>query len=159
MPPPTSPRTPPPTLPDLPVTFRPRRARLVVYPLSALVLVGCVGMALIVSGEGWSLPYRLAMAGIAAPIVAVLWLLGRPRVDADADGVTVVNLIYRHRLEWAQIVEVRLTVDDPWVLLDLDDGETLPVMALQAADGERGRRMANQLRALVFARTRTPRND
>jgi len=147
------------TLPDLPVTFRPRLARLVVYTLGALVLVGCVGMALIVSGEGWSLPYRVAMAGTALPIVAVLWLLGRPRVDADAGGVTVVNLIYRHRLEWAQIVEVRLRVGDPWVMLELDDAETLPVMALQAADGERGRRMAGELRALVFARTRTARND
>lgn len=139
------------TLPELPVTFRPRRARLVVLPLAAVVLVGCVGIALIVSGEGWSLPYRIAMAATALPIVAVLWLLARPRVDADADGVTVVNLIYRHRLEWAQIVEVRLAVGDPWVMLDLNDGETLPVMALQAADGERGRRMAGQLRALVFA--------
>jgi Bacterial PH domain len=146
-------------LPDLPVTFRPRRARLVAFTLSVLVLAGCFGIALTVSGEGWSLPYRVAMAGTAVPIVAVLWLLARPRVDADAEGVTVVNLIYRHRLEWAQIVEVRLGVGDPWVQLDLDDGEFLPVMALQAADGERGRRMAAQLRALVFAQTRTTRND
>jgi len=150
---------PPLTLPDLPVTFRPRRARLVAVTLGTLVTVGCVGIALVVSGEGWSWPYRVAMAGTAVPIVTVLGLLARPRVDADADGITIVNLIYRHRLAWAQIVEVRLYVGDPWVMLDLDDGETLPVMALQAADGERGRRMAGQLRALVFTRTRTARND
>ena len=56
----------------------------------------------------------------------------------------------RTRLEWAQIVRVNLRPGDPWALLDLDSGETLPVMGIQTSNGLRAARLAvADLRALV----------
>jgi hypothetical protein len=40
-------------------------------------------------------------------------------------------------------------MNDPWVVLDLSDGGTLAVMAVQRADGERGMAEARRLQALV----------
>jgi hypothetical protein len=89
----------------------------------------------------------------------LLHVLARPRVRADEDGVTVINVFRRRQLEWAEILEVTLREGDPWVYLDLTDGSVLAAMGLQAADGERGRAMARELRALVRSHTQTSRND
>ena len=43
--------------------------------------------------------------------------------------------------------------------LDLDDGETLPVLAIQGSNGSQALRAVAELRALVAAQTRTERND
>jgi len=99
-------------------------------------------------------------AGFAGPQVATLlllwtglmalgWALSRPRVLADASGLTVVNMVKTRRLEWAEVVAVRMASGDPWVLLDVSDGTTLPAMGIQSADGERARQAARELRALV----------
>jgi len=44
--------------------------------------------------------------------------------------VTIVNMLRTHRLEWPQIVRVNLRPGDPWVLLDLDSGDTQVVGTL-----------------------------
>ena len=69
------------------------------------------------------------------------------------------NVVYTTRLEWAQIVAVRFGGGDPWVTLDLDDGEVLAVMAIQRADGDRGRAEARRLATLVAERSATARDD
>ena len=60
-------------------------------------------------------------------------------------------------LAWAQVVAVRFGGGDPWVTLDLDDGEVLAVMAIQRADGARGEAEARRLATLVAAHTRDRR--
>jgi hypothetical protein len=83
------------------------------------------------------------------------WFIGRfarVRVAADEAGLLVVNAFRRRRLEWAQVVGVRLGSGDPWVQLDLSDGTVLAVMAIQTADGARGRRMAAELASCVAQR-------
>ena len=69
------------------------------------------------------------------------------------------NLIRTTRLEWAQIVAVRLGGGNPWVSLDLDDGETLAVMGIQRADGERGQAEAKRLATLVALHSRTAQDS
>jgi hypothetical protein len=61
----------------------------------------------------------------------VLTLLSRPKVVADENGVTVVNLTRTRRLAWAEILRVNLRPGDPWVFLDLSDGTSLPVLGIQ----------------------------
>jgi hypothetical protein len=48
---------------------------------------------------------------------------------------------------------------EPWVSLDLDDGDTLAVMAIQKADGEVSGREASRLAALVQAFGESPERD
>jgi hypothetical protein len=90
------------------------------------------------------------MVAAAVVILAVLTLLSRPRVTADRDGVTIVNLVTRRRLAWAQLVRVGLAPGDPWVHLDLADGTTLAAMGIQPASGRAAAlRDARLLRALA----------
>ena len=68
-------------------------------------------------------------------------------------------MLRRRRVDWAEIVAVRLGPDDPWVYLDLADGTALAAMGIQSADGDRARAAATELAALVAARSQTPRDD
>jgi len=132
-------------LPPLPVTWRPHRTRAIIYAVAAIpATLPSDG------GEPWPLPDRVAFACIGFAGALVLLVLARPKAVADAAGLTVVNMLRTHRLEWAQIVTVNLRSGDPWVLLDLDDGTTLSVMGIQPADGLNTARTAvAELRALV----------
>ncbi len=145
----------------LPVTWRPRRARIVAYG-TAIAIVGAMTVVAVALPGGRGGFGTIDRVGLILFGLAAAWFLGvlaRPKVSADENGVTVVNLFRRRRLDWAEIVEVNLRIGDPWVYLDLTDGSVLPAMGLQAADGERGRTMARELRELVQVRTRTSRND
>ena len=140
-------------LPPLPVTWRPHRTRTIIYSVAAILAGSMTAIAATLpsdGGEPWPLPDRIAFACIGFAGAIVLMVLARPKAVADADGLTVVNMLRTHRLEWAQIVTVNLRSGDPWVLLDLDDGTTLSVMGIQPADGLTAARAAvAELRALV----------
>lgn len=152
----------PEALPALPVTFRPTRTRVAVFAVSAVLILTLAVVAVVLPDSGptaWTLPQRIAFAAIGPAISAGLFLLARPKVVATERGVTVVNTAHTHELEWAQIVRVNLRPGDPWVLLDLDSGEVLPVMGIQASGGRAARVAAGVLRGLVDEMTRTERDD
>ncbi len=138
--------------PQLPTVWRPRRGRIVPYLLAVVVLIGFVVVAVALTSKGRSGATPLDRGLLIGSGLLIAWVLHRyaaVRVVADERGITVVNLFRRRRLEWAEIVAVRLAPGDPWVQLDLSDGTTLPVMGIQATDGEHGRRCANGLGAAV----------
>ena len=131
------------------------------YGTAAVVVAVSVVLAVVLPGGsgGFRLIDRVGLILFGLGVAALLHVLARPRVRANEDGVTVVNVFRRRQLEWAEILEVTLREGDPWVYLDLTDGSVLAAMGLQAADGERGRAMARELRALVRSHTQTSRND
>ncbi|MFI1468166.1 PH domain-containing protein [Streptomyces wuyuanensis] len=116
-------------LPTLPVTFRPTRTRAVL--LSVGTVMFAVITAVAVALEKLSPGERISFVLTAMLFFGVLALLSRPKVVADARGVTVVNLTRTRRLDWAEIVRVNLRPGDPWVFLDLSDGTSLPVLGIQ----------------------------
>lgn len=142
--------------------FRPRAARLVCLPLAALSLAMMVGLAVgfpALTGVRLGAGDRIGFVGLG---VLIAWFLLREagvRAVPDADGLTVRNLVRSRRLAWAQIVSVRFGPDRPWVLLDLADGDTLAVMAVQRADGDRARAEARRLATLVARHSGTARDD
>lgn len=131
------------------------------YGTAAVVVAVSVVLAVALPGGsgGFRLIDRVGLILFGLGVAALLHVLARPRVRANEDGVTVVNVFRRRQLEWAEILEVTLREGDPWVYLDLTDGSVLAAMGLQAADGKRGRAMARELRALVRSHTQTSRND
>jgi hypothetical protein len=135
--------------PDLPVTFRPIVTRVVLLSIGAAVFGVLTLIAVLLPAGGdveWHPAERVALAGSGLLVWGVLLLLSRPRLTADRDGVTVVNLTTVRRLAWAEIVRVTLRPGDPWVTLDLADGTVLPVMAIQP--GVARRRALDDARAL-----------
>ncbi|AWT41923.1 MULTISPECIES: PH domain-containing protein [Streptomyces] len=141
-----------PPLPDLPVTFRPARTRVVLLTAAAVifVVISTVGLLLEQLGPG----EKLSFVFTGALIAGVLLWLSRPKVVAEESGVTVVNFAGTRRLEWAEILKVNLRVGDPWVFLNLSDGTSLPALGIQPGiNKERAVADARTLSALVEART------
>ncbi|CAM5339547.1 PH domain-containing protein [Streptomyces pseudogriseolus] len=137
-------------LPALPVTFRPGRTRAVLLTagVALFVVVSLIGLLLNGLGPG----ERISFVFTAALLAGVLFLLARPKVVADGTGVTVVNIVHRRRLEWAEILQVNLRSGDPWVFLDLSDGTSLPALGIQPGIArQRAVADARALRALAEA--------
>ena len=137
--------------PTLPKTWKPVLTRVVLLGLALVSLVFFCGMAALGPSD-WQEHDRVGIAVCGLLFALVLIVLARPSAKADRTGVTVVNFIHRRRLEWAQILGVNLRQGDPWVILDLADGTTLAVIAIQPGSGRRQAiRAARELRACVDA--------
>lgn len=142
--------------------FRPRAARVVSTVLAVAVLVMMTGIAVLLPQVANGRESWLDRGGIIGFGVLVAWFLRRQagvRAVPDRDGLTVRNLMVTRRLEWAEIVSVRFGSGRPWVSLDLADGDTLAVMGIQRADGDRARSEARRLATLVARHSATPRDD
>ncbi|WNM33918.1 PH domain-containing protein [Streptomyces sp. Li-HN-5-11] len=138
-------------LPDLPVTFRPARTRVVL--LTAAVAIFVVIMTVALQLEQLNPGERVSFILTAALLSGVLLLLSRPKVVADESGVTVVNITGRRHLQWPEILQVNLRPGDPWVFLNLSDGTSLPALGIQPGIArQRALADARTLRALVQAR-------
>lgn len=134
--------------PDLPVVWRPHRGRLVTHGFAIVVLVVVIVLASVLP-HTFGLPDRIGFLITGVFVSGVLYLLGRVRLVAEAEGLTVVNVFRTNELEWAEVLGATLNVGDPWVMLDLDDGERLPAMGIQASDGDRAVTAVAQLRVLI----------
>ncbi|MFC9331467.1 PH domain-containing protein [Kitasatospora sp. NPDC057015] len=136
---------------ELPVTWFPRRTRAVLLPVSALLVVMFSVIAVALPAN-WQLNDRVAMVVSGLVFAGAGLLLARPRVSADADGVTVVNFLRSRRLAWAEIVRVNFRQGDPWASLDLADGTSLAAVGIQSGVGQQQAvSAARALRDLVEA--------
>lgn len=138
------------------VVVRPRRLTRVCWALSVLVLVmfAVVAVALGRSGEGdaaFRLPDQLAMFGLGVLTAVGLLAFTRARVEADAGGIRIRNVLGDRVLPWQVVRAVRLDEGSPWASLDLHDDDTVALLAVQANDGERAVQAVLDLRALLRA--------
>ncbi|MFD0154128.1 PH domain-containing protein [Streptomyces sp. NPDC055721] len=138
-------------LPTLPVTFRPGRTRAVLLTIGTVMFVVITVVALMLERLGPG--ERVSFVFTATLLFGVLIMLSRPKVVADDEGVTVVNITRTRRLAWAEILKVNLRPGDPWVFLDLSDGTSMPVLGIQPGIAkEAAIRDARALRALADSR-------
>ncbi|MEV0482490.1 PH domain-containing protein [Streptomyces sp. NPDC050508] len=139
-------------LPALPVTFRPGRTRAVLLTAGTAIFVVITTVAMLL--EQLTPGEKLSFVFTGALLFAVLAVLARVKVVADESGVTVVNIVSRRRLAWAEILQVNLRPGDPWVFIDLSDGTSLPVLGIQPGIAkERAIADARTLRALAEDRS------
>jgi cytochrome c biogenesis protein CcdA len=94
---------------------------------------------------------QFAMVGLGLVIAAGLVFLGRSRVDADASGVRVRNVVVHHELPWQAVRAVRFERKSAWASLLLENGDEVSLLAVQAVDGEHAVRAVEGLRALRTA--------
>ncbi|MGW0802968.1 PH domain-containing protein [Nonomuraea sp. NPDC002799] len=137
--------------PSLPVTWRPRRGRVVAYGFAVLIVAGAVVMAIFIA-EPFKLPDRVAIVAFGCAVAFVLHLLGRVRVEADDQGLTIVNALRTHRYSWPEALDVTLLVGDPWPKIDFSDGRTIGAMGIQGSEKPRARRATAELTALIRER-------
>jgi Bacterial PH domain len=140
--------------PEVPAVVRARPVRL--RRLSALVAV--VVLAVFVAVALLLDPGRTAgvvgpadqaaMVGLGVIAAAGVLMVGRPRLEADARGLRVRNLVGSRDVPWEVVRAVTFADRSLWASLDLRDDETVALMAVQALDGERAVRVVEALRAL-----------
>ncbi|GAA4711648.1 PH domain-containing protein [Promicromonospora umidemergens] len=137
--------------------FRGRFGTPTAYGLALLVAGGCTFVALAADNADTANRAGIIVFGLLGAVIA--WRFGAVRALPDPTGLTVVNYAKRRRLSWAEIVSVRFGPNDPWVHLDLADGDVLAVMGIQRADGEHGMAEARRLVALVAELGEAPEPD
>lgn len=139
--------------------FRPRRARVVGLAFAVGILVVMIGMSVLLAfspQSGWTGQDTVSAVVFAVLLAAVLVRLVAVRARVTADGLEVRNVVFTRRVAWGAVVAVRFGGAEPWLTLDLDDGENLAVMAVQRADGEFARTEALRLARLVEAHAPRP---
>ncbi|WP_066362201.1 PH domain-containing protein [Herbidospora mongoliensis] len=141
--------------PPLPVVWRPKRARVVAYTLAAIMVGGALILAVILP-EQFHIPDRIGVLVFGCAVAFILHLLGRLRVEADDDGVTVVNAVRVHRYEWAEILGISLPDAEPWPRLDLADGNVVGAMGIQGSEKARAARAVAELNALIKIKSEAP---
>ena len=94
----------------------------------------------------------------ASSIAFLAWRYASIRAVPSRAGLVVRNLVLTRTLEWPEVVGIQFGGGEPWVTLDLEDGDTVAVMAIQKADGPLAGREASRLAALVqaFGEAREP---
>ena len=153
-------RTPPGDAADprLPITYRPLGARVASAIAAAAIVFIVTLLWVLLPGEvqdDFTVFQRVTLIGFFVVVLVLLNGIFRTCAKATVRGLDVINGYRRHQLEWGQIVRVSLSPNRPWVLVDLDDGTTMSVMAIQTSDGGRATRAARQLALLVQTQTRT----
>jgi PH (Pleckstrin Homology) domain-containing protein len=141
-----------------PVSAVPRRLRVICACAAvAIVAVMTVVAVLLKSSTTGVVAFQtadqVAMVGLGLALAAGVLFVSRPRVDADAAGIEVRNIVGTYRLPWTLVHSVRFDRHSPWATLLLRNGEELAVLAVQAADKERALDAVEGLRALHAAAT------
>ncbi|MBW8752274.1 MAG: PH domain-containing protein [Propionibacteriales bacterium] len=156
---------PPVSAPDdvaLPHTWRPFGARIAGGILGGLLLLLVVFVWFALSDDvrsRFSLFQRTTLIGLGLLGFLAFYAIMRSRVSAAETGVTVVNGYRRRVFEWSQVVGVNLRRGAPWAGMDLSDGTSISMLAIQGSDGQRAIRAVRQLRRLVDEHSRTDRDD
>jgi len=131
---------------------RPRRVTWVAVVLAVVLVAVFVAVGVLLrrseTGVSFQLADQIAMAMIGVLLAATALLFARPRLRAGPDGVHVRNVIGSHRLPWALVQRVSFPDGSPWARIDLPDDEYVPVMAIQAVDGQRAVHAIRALREL-----------
>lgn len=138
------------------VSAVPRRMRQLCAALGAVVLAVMVYVAAGLKETtntvvNYGAPDQVAMVGIGLVLAAGILFLGRSRVDADAEGVRVRNVLVHHQLPWQAVRAVRFDRKSAWASLLLENGDEISLLAVQAVDQEHAVRAVEGLRALHAA--------
>ncbi len=100
---------------------------------------------------------QVAIGGLGLILGVGIGLLGRSRVDADADGNRVRNVAMTRELGWRSVRAVRFDRKSAWASLLLENGDETSLLAVQAVDREHAVRAVEGLRALhAAARAKDP---
>jgi hypothetical protein len=105
-----------------------------------------IGVAL--TGATFQASDKWAMIGLGVVFGAAVMVIARPTVQADSEGIKVQNIIGGYQLPWQVVRKVRFDRGQPWVYLELEDDDTVAVLAVQAVDKERALQAVRCLRSL-----------
>lgn len=146
----------------LPKVYRPLGARMVSAVSAGVIVAVLAFLWLMLSPHVRAQFDWFQRSTLIAFFVAVLILLYgvfRTRVDVSEAGMGVTNGYRRYEFCWPEVVSISMSRHRPWAFVDLADGSTRAVMALQTSDGARATASAREIAALISAQSATERDD
>lgn len=141
-----------PEIMSLPHTWRPFGVRIAVIFFGTMLVVICAFAWFGFDPEiraKFTLFQRSTIVFIGLLYAIVGYALARSRVVASEAGVVVVNGYKRRDYAWAEIISIHLPPGAPWATIDLADGTTASLLAIQGSDGARARDAVRTLRSLL----------
>ena len=123
---------------EQPVQFRPRRVRWIAVSGAVVLLTMFTVMAVFLRQSDTGVHFRVSDQ-VALGVVGLLCAAGslmllRPRVRADADGVSVRNVFFSEQFAWQEILAVSFPDGASFARLELPQDEYYSVLAVQAMD-------------------------
>lgn len=123
------------------VVARPRKATVIAGIVAVVLLTTFTVAGLLMlrthTGAYFRLSDQLAMIGIGLFLAAGALWFARPRVRAGEDGVEVRNMVSTRHFAWGDVQGVSFPDGAPWARIELANDEYVPLVAVQAIDGER----------------------
>jgi hypothetical protein len=92
---------------------------------------------------------QFAVASLGVIIAAAVLLLTLPRVRVGPAGIAVRNVVLERLVPWDEVVDISFPEGSRWARVDIADYEYVPVLAIQAVDGERAVEAMDTLRSLM----------
>jgi hypothetical protein len=136
------------------LVLRPRRLLVVCRLAGAALLIVFAVVAYLLprgtaGGEQFGIADQIAFFLIGVLLAAAVLQFTRVRVVADDSGVRVRNYVGEKFVPWQVVAGVRLDDGSPWASLDLQDDDTIALLAVQANDGARAVDAVLALRELL----------
>jgi hypothetical protein len=147
---------------ELPHTWRPFGTRFAGTIFGGGLFILTIGVWIAFGAETrakFTFFQELTMVAMGLIAFAVWFGLMRCRITATSSGVTIVNGYRRRDFEWSQVVGMNLRRGAPWAGMDLSDGTSISVIALQSSDGKRATDAVRAIRRLIASQTRDLPND
>ncbi|WP_035861933.1 PH domain-containing protein [Cryptosporangium arvum] len=143
------------------VRSRPHRLTIVCWILAIAVIVIFSVVAVLLGrptttvdpevGPPFGLGDQIGMVFLGVLLAGGVLSLTRPRIVADAEQVTVRNVVGGVTVPWTLVRGVRFDRHSPWAALELLNDELVSVLAVQAADKHRAVDAVRGLRRLHAA--------
>lgn len=132
------------------IVFRPVTVRVAAYASGIIVLLGMCGGAIVLTSFQWGGRLLLVLIGVLALVFC--HLEASVKVTAFPDRLVVRNVWRVRSFEWPEVLGVSFPMGDPWAMINLADGHTHPLNAIQRYDGKRAISAAHQLQHLIQER-------
>lgn len=140
-----------------PFVARPHKIRWIAIPVAVLFLVAFTVVGLLLkhgsTGVNFGTSDQIAMVVLGVVLAGVALIPLRPRVRADTHWIEVRNVLGAQRYDWSGVRGVSFPDGEPWARLELPADEHVPMMAIQAGDGERAVAAMRVLRSLYRTST------
>ena len=126
-----------------------KRAALVAIAIVMIIHV-TFGLLLDISYTGVNVDWadKLSLIGVGVLISAVILYLTRARVRVGPQGVGVLNLVSERVFGWDEVIGLEYPEKGTWARLVFPNDEHIPVMAIQARDGDLAVEAMNRIRDL-----------